>query len=525
MQHRTVKQSDEQQTDEQEGTEMTQETGMMPVTLEQIAHAVDGTLVIPDHVQAPQGQFEPSVVSDSRQVRARSVFVAIPGEHVDGHDFVGKAAQSGAAVAIVQHEVDAPVAQVVVHDCVEALGRLAAYNLAARRKAEGDFTIVGITGSVGKTTTKDLLHALLEDMGPTVAPVGSFNNEIGLPLTALKVGKTTRFLVAEMGANHVGEIAHLTTIAPPDIAVVLKVGVAHLGEFGSPERIAQAKSEIVRGLVPSGTAVLNAGDVHVAAMQAIAPGDVLWFGVDDIRPDSSAPKVTARDVNLDDMGHPSFTLVDADGSTAPVTLGIGGRHNVVNALAAATVARRCGMPLERVAEVLGDVHHISAHRMAVSTVRRGDVSFTLIDDSFNANPDSMKAGLDGLAAWHAKETTQPYRIAVLGAMLELGDSEREQHRLIGEYALAHGVDELIAVGNVEDKHFDALAEAMSQGAREYLDTAARADVPIHWVHDTAEADRLVMSAAAHHTDTVVLLKGSHVSGLSALAERWSDKAL
>lgn len=504
---------------------MTQETGMMPVTLEQIADAVDGKLVVPSQVQVPQGPFEPAVVSDSRQAGAGSVFVAIPGEHVDGHDFVGNAAQNGAVAAIVEHVVDASVAQILVHDCVEALGRLAAYNLAARRKAKGDFTIVGITGSVGKTTTKDLLHALLEDMGPTIAPVGSFNNEIGLPLTALKVGRNTRFLVAEMGANHVGEIAHLTTIAPPDIAVVLKVGVAHLGEFGSPERIAQAKSEIVRGLVPDGTAVLNAGDVHVAAMQAIAPADVLWFGIEDVRKDASTPKITARDVTLDDLGHPSFTLVDADGRTAPVTLGITGRHNVVNALAAATVARRCGMPLERVAEVLGSVRRISAHRMAVSTVRRGEVSFTLIDDSFNANPDSMKAGLDGLAAWHAKETVQPYRIGVLGAMLELGDSEREQHRGIGEYALSHGVDELIAVGSATDKHFDALAEAMSQGAREYLETSGRADVPIHWVHDTAEADRLVVAAAAHHPDTVVLLKGSHVSGLSALAERWSDKAL
>ena len=170
---------------------MTQETGMMPVTLEQIADAVDGKLVVPNQVQVPQGPFEPAVVSDSRQAGAGSVFVAIPGEHVDGHDFVGKAAQNGAVAAIVEHVVDAPVAQILVHDCVEALGRLAAYNLAARRKAEGDFTIVGITGSVGKTTTKDLLHALLEDMGPTIAPVGSFNNEIGLPLTALKVGRNT----------------------------------------------------------------------------------------------------------------------------------------------------------------------------------------------------------------------------------------------------------------------------------------------------------------------------------------------
>ncbi|MEJ5921077.1 UDP-N-acetylmuramoyl-tripeptide--D-alanyl-D-alanine ligase [Bifidobacterium thermophilum] len=494
---------------------------MMPVTLAQVAEAVDGALHIPDQARAPQGVFEPTVVSDSRQAHDGSIFVAIPGERVDGHDFVAQVAGKGAAAAIVEHPVDAPIAQIVVKDSVIALGRLARYNLAARRAADGDFTIIGITGSVGKTTTKDLLHALLDELGPTVAPFGSFNNEIGLPLTALHVGKRTRYLIAEMGANHVGEIARLTQIAPPDIAVVLKVGVAHLGEFGSRERIAQAKSEIVRGLAPHGTAVLNAGDPYVAAMARIAPARVLWFGLDDTRQEGAEPATTARDITLDDLDHPSFTLVDADGATAKVTLGISGRHNVANALAAATVARACGMTLERIASTLSRVDRISAHRMAVSRIERGGAHFTLIDDSFNANPDSMKAGLDGLAAWHAQDGRQPYRIAVLGAMLELGDTERDQHRQIGAYTVGKGIDEIIAVGNRADAHFDALAEAVSQGARERVEASGRDGVSIHWVHDAAQADELVVSAAANHADTVVLLKGSHMSGLSALAERWS----
>ena len=500
---------------------MTPEAAMMPVTLDQVAEAVGGELHIPAHARSPHETFEPSVVSDSRQAHDDSIFVAIPGERVDGHDFVAQVAGQGAAAAIVQHPVEAPIAQIIVKDSVEALGRLAQYNLAARRAAAGDFTIIGITGSVGKTTTKDLLHALLSELGPTVAPVGSFNNEIGLPLTALQVGKRTRFLIAEMGANHVGEIAHLTHIAPPDIAVVLKVGVAHLGEFGSRERIAQAKSEIIRGLVPGGTAVLNAGDPYVAAMSDIAPAHVLWFGLDDTRPAGAEAKTTAQAISLDDLDHPSFTLVDADGSTARVTLGISGRHNVVNALAAATVARACGMTLDQTARALSHVNRISAHRMAVSQVERDGAQFTLIDDSFNANPDSMKAGLDGLAAWHAQDSTQPYRVAVLGAMLELGESEREQHRQIGAYTVDRGIDEIIAVGNPTDTHFDSLAEAVYHGAQERATTSGRDSVSIHWVHDAAQADKLVASAASDHADTVVLLKGSHMSGLSALAERWS----
>lgn len=232
-----------------------------------------------------------------------------------------------------------------------------------------------------------------------MAPVGSFNNEIGLPLTALRVDEHTRFFVAEMGASHIGEIARLTRIAPPNTAIVLKVGVAHLGEFGSRERIAQAKSEIVQGLLPGGTAVLNADDEHVVPMAGLANGDVLWFGLGS----SQEPEVRAIDVTADRSDHAEFTLVDADGNHTPVHLGIPGRHNVMNALAAATVAMRYGMAPETVARILASQHTISPHRMALSTVNREGTSFTLIDDSFNANPDSMKAGLNGLKASNSND--------------------------------------------------------------------------------------------------------------------------
>ncbi|KAA8822129.1 UDP-N-acetylmuramoyl-tripeptide--D-alanyl-D-alanine ligase [Bifidobacterium vespertilionis] len=494
---------------------------MMPMSLAEIAEAVGGRLAgVPGDVGEAVAT---SAVSDSRQVRAGSVFVAIKGERVDGHDFVASVGDKGAAAAIVEHEVPgAAVPQIVVDNSVKALGALARHNIERRRASGEPFRIVGITGSVGKTTTKDLLKAMLAELGPTVAPVGSFNNEIGLPLTALKVGPATRYFVAEMGANHLGEIAYLTTIAPPDIAVVLKVGCAHLGEFGSVERIAQAKSEIVRGELPHGVTVLNADDVHVAAMKDIAPGDVVWFGRENDH-DGRALALRALDVLHDELDHPFFELTDGK-DTVPVHLAICGDHNVMNALAASTVAGMLGLPLDAIARVLEDQKHISPHRMAVSRVSREGADFTLIDDSFNANPDSMRAGLDGLAAWGASRAAQPHRVAVLGAMLELGADGDRLHHDIGAYAADLGLDVVIAVGSSSDASLDELAGRIADGAREAAEARAKAGktaAKVLLVHSADEADKAVIADAADAQDPVVLLKGSHASGLSALAERWA----
>lgn len=483
---------------------------MMPMSLTEIAQAVDGRLM-----PTTMPTDEPVAISaftDSRQIVPGSVFVAIAGERVDGHDFVPKVGAQGAVAALVDHEIaGAQVPQIVVENTVKALGALAKHNIERRRALESPFTVIGITGSVGKTTTKDLLKSLLSKMGDTVAPVGSFNNEIGLPLTALRVDEHTRFFVAEMGASHIGEIARLTRIAPPNTAIVLKVGVAHLGEFGSRERIAQAKSEIVQGLLPGGTAVLNADDEHVVPMAGLASGDVLWFGLGS----SQEPEVRAIDVTADRSDHAEFTLVDADGNHTPVHLGIPGRHNVMNALAAATVAMRYGMAPETVARILASQHTISPHRMALSTVNREGTSFTLIDDSFNANPDSMKAGLNGLKAWNSNDGKEPFRVALLGAMLELGADETALHTSIGTYADELGIDAIIAVGSAQDQHLDALAQALADGARQSQSAS------VDCVHDIDAAEQLVIDLARNHPDAVVLLKGSHASGLSALAERWA----
>ena len=495
---------------------------MMRMTLAQMVQAVHGSA---EHCDCDDLETvtATSVVTDSRQVVDGALFVAIAGEHVDGHDFVDAAARQGAAAALVEREIkSAPIAQIVVPDTVAALGALAKANLEARKAIDEPFTIIGITGSVGKTTTKDLLHALLSTQGETVAPKGSFNNEIGLPLTALKVGERTRYLVAEMGANHIGEIARLTKIAPPDIAVVLKVGVAHLGEFGSVERIAQAKSEIVRGEAPNAITVLNADDERVAAMSGIAKGDVFWFGIDKAQAHDIDGYMAADDIALDDLGHPVFELVSSQGVEQRVSLGIGGRHNVMNALAAASVAKLLGMPRERIAQVLADTRRISPHRMAVSEVERDGARFTLIDDSFNANPDSMRAGIDGLMAWRSQEDQQPYRVAVLGSMLELGSDEHNLHRTIGAYALDGGVDALICVGGGDDASLNALAQDIADGGTEAKDADDMR--PVRAVKTTQQADDLIRALNAEHPDMLVLLKGSHASGLSALATQWAAEA-
>ena len=488
---------------------------MMPMTVDEAVQALAGTLVTQG---VPSDSVITSVVTDSRQVECGSLFVAIAGEHVDGHDFVSQVGEAGAAAALVDHAVpDATVPQIVVSDTVIALGQLAKANLERRRASGRPFTIVGITGSVGKTTTKDLLHALLETQGKTIAPVGSFNNDIGLPLTALKVSSDTRFLVAEMGANHMGEIANLATIARPDIAVVLKVGVAHLGEFGSVENIQQAKSEIIRALDQDGEAVLNVDDEHVVPMAELAPGHVYWFG------QSERAQIRASKVRADAFDRASFELTLPQREVpVPVTLAIPGRHNVMNALAAITVAWRLGVPVERIVSVLAEQSSISPHRMAVSQLHRDGVSFTVIDDSFNANPDSMRAGIDGLAGWRANGSAgdgEPFRIAVLGSMLELGGDEAELHRQIGAYAVESGIDAVIGVGSNKDRTLDSLAGDIVDGVR-VASEAQHRGVIARLVHHVDEADDYVMQLAREHAPSVVLLKGSHASGLSALAARW-----
>ncbi|MFT8704234.1 UDP-N-acetylmuramoyl-tripeptide--D-alanyl-D-alanine ligase [Bifidobacterium aquikefiricola] len=516
---------------------------MMPMSIDEIARSVSGI------ADFKGDQIITSVTTDSRTASTGSLFVAIPGARVDGHDFVSVAARQGAVAALVEHKVDnTDMAQIVVDDTVKALGLLARHNIDRRRELPDPFTIIGITGSVGKTTTKDLLFSLLSRLGNTVSPVGSFNNEIGLPLTALKVHASTRFFTAEMGASHIGDINYLTSIAPPDISIALIVGVAHLGEFGSVDNIATAKSEIIQNLLPGGISVLNADDPRVSAMRRYSPGKILWFGEEGSHlPEDSHMNMYATDIHTDDLDRPTFLMHAQDEAvtaqpansvkeeTHQVTLGIRGTHNVMNALAASAVAHELGLSLPDIAQVLGTQERISPHRMAVSKVESQGSSFTLIDDSFNANPTSVTAGVLGLADWGASQRIRPYRVAVLGAMLELGADEKRLHADMGALCVKQHIDRLIAIGGNDE--LNALARDIVDGAETAVaaERDAAMDVPADGADGNAvttssfagsidEAETMVAQASAEHPHTVVLLKGSHASGLSVLADRWTAPA-
>src|SRR5690606_32804820 len=321
---------------------------VIALTAAEVAAATGGGL---EHV-SPDAVVDAAVI-DSREVAPGALFVALAGEHVDGHDFTRAAVEAGAPFVLADRPTG--VASVIVEDVELALGALAREVL-GRLRPEG-LKVVGITGSVGKTTTKDLLLQVLGASGPTVAPVASFNNEIGLPLTVLRADATTRFLVLEMGAAALGELEYLTSIAAPDVAVVLRVAHAHVGGFGGIEAVARAKSEIVSGLAPGGVAVLNADDDRVAAMREIAERSVL-FG------ESAGAHVRATELSVDAEGRSSFVLESAAGR-APVTLSLVGAHHVTNALAAAAVALELGVEPSEVAARVGAARTLSPHRMHV----------------------------------------------------------------------------------------------------------------------------------------------------------------
>ncbi|MEV8507705.1 UDP-N-acetylmuramoyl-tripeptide--D-alanyl-D-alanine ligase [Actinoplanes sp. NPDC051475] len=394
---------------------------MIRMTLDEIAAVTGGRLVNADPAATVTGPVE----YDSRALLPGGLFVAFAGEKVDGHDYAATAVEAGAAAVLGSRDTGQP--GIVVAEPLEALAKLA--HVAVGRLPE--LTVVGLTGSSGKTTTKDYIGQLLARLGPTVAPAGSLNNELGFPYTVLKATTGTRFLVLEMGARGIGHIAHLTGIAAPRIGVVLNIGAAHIGEFGSVEGTARAKGELVESLPAEGLAVLNADDPLVAAMASRTQARVVRVG------ESAQAGVRATDVTLDERGRAAYTLVTPAGS-APVRLAVTGRHQVGNTLAAAAVALEAGMPVADVAAALGEVGIVSSRRMDVFDRPDG---VTVIDDSYNANPSSTAAALRALAALGEGRRT----IAVLGYMAELGEYETSGHQDVGRLAAELGVDRLVAV--------------------------------------------------------------------------------
>ncbi len=423
---------------------------------------------------------------DTRTPEAGGLFVAIAGERVDGHDFAQAAGEAGAVAALGDRPTDLPT--VVVDDVTAALGRLARHVV----DRLPDLVVLAMTGSQGKTGTKDYLAHLLAESGPTVATRGNFNNELGVPLTVLRATPDTRYLVVEMGARGVGHVAELCRIAPPHVAAVLNVGTAHIGEFGSREAIAQAKGEIVEALRADGTAVLNADDELVAAMASRTAATVTTFGGT-----VNAADVAVSEITHDELGRQSFELVHR-GSGATVHLAQVGSFQWRNAAAAAAMALAAGLDLDAVADALGDAVPASRWRMELS--ERAD-GLVVLNDAYNANPESMEAALDTLGDIGAGSGRRT--VAVLGEMLELGDGSAAAHTGVGEYAAAAGVDLLVTVGPV--------AAAMARG----FESAATAGVAITTAGRDAATDWLRHNVSAAD---VVLVKASRGAALEVIAD-------
>ncbi|HEX2895972.1 MAG TPA: UDP-N-acetylmuramoyl-tripeptide--D-alanyl-D-alanine ligase [Marmoricola sp.] len=400
---------------------------MIPLSLAEVAAIVGGQA----HGEATTAVTGPAFL-DSRRPEPGGLFVAIAGERADGHAFAAAAVDGGAAAVIGSRPTDVPT--VVVPDVQAALHRLAAEVLRRLRLANPDLRVVAITGSQGKTSVKDMLAAVLSDAGPTVATYQSFNNELGLPLTVLRAVPETRYLVLEMGARGIGHIADLCRTAPPDVSVVLNVGLAHVGEFGSQAAIAQAKGEIVEALEPGGVAVLNFDDPLVAAMAPRTRGEVYTFGR------GTGAGVRLDGVEVDDLGRARFDL-EAGGQRVHVGLRLVGEHQALNAAAASAAALALGLTLEGIGDSLRAIEVLSPWRMEL---RERSDGLIVINDAYNANPHSMRSALETLAGIGRR--TGRRTVAVLGEMRELGDVSEEEHRAVGRLARELGIDELVVVG-------------------------------------------------------------------------------
>lgn len=473
---------------------------MIALTIAQIAHAIGGEIRLTAG-DTPETVVSGLVDTDSRHIGRGDIFVAKPGDVTDGHLFVDAAASAGAALAIVERRVEAPVTQIVVPDAVAALADLAREVVKRARDAaavRGErFDVVGITGSNGKTTTKNLLARILEGEGETIAPKASFNNEVGAPLTMLRVTERTRFLVSEFGASAPGEIARLAGLVEPDVGVVLMVGMAHAGGFGGIEATFHAKSELVRAIRRGGLAILNADDARVAAMEPIAAeknAGVRWFGRGP-----AATDVRADDVVVTASGT-SF-VVTADGESLPVRLRVLGEHHVMNALAAIAAATALGVSIADAVARLETVEIAERWRMQPL----GSDRVRIINDAYNASPDSMSAALRTLA-----QITGPGErtVAVLGAMSELGEYAEEEHDRVGLLAVRLGIQRIVVIGSdARRMYLEAVAQGSWDNEAVFFETADEAFDYLRG--ELRDGDR-------------VLVKSSNSAGLRFLGDRLGE---
>lgn len=461
---------------------------MISLSLEQIAAAVDGELVGQNQLVAG------SVETDSRLIKPGSLFVAKPGEFTDGHLFLGQAEQSGAVAALVERHVEeSSLAQIIVTDSVIALGLLAKFVLKTIRESH-PLTVIGITGSNGKTSTKNMLREILSRAGETIAPIESYNNEVGAPISMLKASETTKFLVVELGAAGVGSIDYLTKICKPNIAVVLKVGLAHVGEFGGIETTFQIKSELARGLSKHDALVLNADDGLVASMKDLSAAEVHWFGT------TENSGVWASEVVVTLAGT-SFVL-HVGQEEYKVNLNILGEHQVMNALAALEVSLLLGLPI---AESIAALEQMElAERWRMQLLKGPNGSF-VINDAYNASPESTKAALQTLATLGR----QGHRtIAVLGEMAELGAQAAEQHDAIGRIAVRLNIDQVVAVGErAKLIHMGASQEGSWDGESKFYES----------IDEALEAVRGLLGSG-----DIVLVKSSKSAELRHLGDALAE---
>ncbi|MGH8904119.1 MAG: UDP-N-acetylmuramoyl-tripeptide--D-alanyl-D-alanine ligase [Egibacteraceae bacterium] len=448
---------------------------MIPLTLEQLADVVGGELV--DATDAHR--CVDAVTIDSRAAAPGALFVPLRGERVDGHDFIADAAVRGASGYLTAAGRPLPpvAGGVVVDDPADALLALGAWV-----REVVDPLVIGVTGSNGKTTTKDLIAAAVGAGRAVVASAGSYNNELGVPLTLCRLCRSSEVLVAEVGARGRGHIAQLVPVIRPDIAVVTTVSGAHLEQFGTVETVAAAKAELVEGLGPDGLAVLNADDHRVVAMAAHAPGPVATYGR------GVHAQWRAEDIELDRLARPRFTVRGLD-----VALPLPGEHNVGNAVAALVVADACGVPLAGAAEAL-ERAAVSCWRMELRETTNG---VAVLNDAYNANPASMEAALRTLVRMRVTGR----RWAVLGRMAELGPAAEAAHERIGRLANQLGVDGLVVIA--DPAHPEAAAIRDGAGAGEV-------------VADPGEAVALLQRRL--RPGDAVLVKASRAVGLERVAE-------
>ncbi|PZE80044.1 UDP-N-acetylmuramoyl-tripeptide--D-alanyl-D-alanine ligase [Curtobacterium sp. MCBD17_032] len=478
---------------------------MIALTLAEIAAAVDGELV---H-GAADTTVDGSVETDSRLVTAGSVFFALLGEETDGHRFVPAAADAGAALVVTERAVDLPAgaatAQIVVADGYAALAALA-HEVVARVRAAGALRVVGITGSNGKTSTKNMLRTILSRVGETVAPEGSFNNHVGAPVSMLRITADTRFLVVEMGASGIGHIAKLVRIAEPDVGVVLKVGLAHAGEFGGIEATERAKSEMVTDLPTTATALLNVDDDRVARMRGRTAARVVGFGTSAGADYRIGGVTTDRDGTRFTLTAPPVDRADArpggpssDPETVDVRLAILGEHHAMNAAAALSVAHLWGVPLSEGAAALASMTRAERWRMELL---QGPDGVTVINDAYNASPDSTAAALRTLA-----QVARPGErtVAVLGEMAELGEYSVEEHDRIGRLVVRLGIGQLVVVGRgAMPLHQAATLEGSWDGESVFIE-------------DVDDAVRALQEIV--RPGDVVLVKSSKSAGLRFVGDR------